>query len=178
VASCGLATNYELLTTGPGKVEFPDPDIFTIANADTGKLLHTSNYELQRANYGITMWLHVAWLRITNYLLRGLGKLNSQIPIYLQWLTRTQGNYSIPRITNYNAQTMGLQCGFMWPGRIIAAGSPNFYGIWETQFPGPYNVYGLQVIIWSGFVHPDMTKLGITEGSTMRPGLVVFLRPG
>ena len=60
MASCGLATNYELLTTGPGKVLFPDPDEFTMANAHTEEFLHTSNYELQRANYGITMWLHVA----------------------------------------------------------------------------------------------------------------------
>ena len=55
-----------------------------MANTYTEELLYTSNYELQRANYGITMWLHVAWPRITNYLLRDLGKFNSQIPIYLQ----------------------------------------------------------------------------------------------
>ena len=69
---------------GSGKAQFLDPDEFTMANVHTEELLHTSNYELQRTNYGITMWLHVAWPRITNYLLRGLGKFNSQIPVYLQ----------------------------------------------------------------------------------------------
>ena len=138
MASCGLATNYELLTTGPGKVEFPDPDIFTMANAHTEELLHTSNYELQRANYGITMWLHVAWPRITNYLLRDLGKFNSQIPMNLQWLTRIQKNSSIPRITNYNVQTMGLQCGFMWPGYKLQI---TYYGAWESLIPRSRYIY-------------------------------------
>src|SRR5580692_2592708 len=109
-----------------------------MANAHTEEFLHTSNYELQRANYGITMWLHVAWLRITNYLLRDLGKFNSQIPIYLQWLTRTQGNYSIPRITNYNVQTTGLQCRFMWPGHELQI---TYYGTWESLIPRSRYIY-------------------------------------
>ena len=45
---------------GSGKAQFLDPDEFTMANVHTEELLHTSNYELQRTNYGITMWLHVA----------------------------------------------------------------------------------------------------------------------
>ena len=66
-----------------------------MANAHTEEFLHTSNYELQRINYGITMWLHVAWLRITNY----------------------------------NAQATGLQCGFMWPGYELQI---TYYGAWES----------------------------------------------
>ena len=54
-------------------------------------------------------------------LLKDLGKFNSQILIDLRLLTCIQANYYTPRITIYNAQIIGLQWGFIWPGRIITA---------------------------------------------------------
>jgi hypothetical protein len=54
---------------------------------------------------------------------------------------RTQGNYSIPRITNYNTQTTGLQCGFMWPGHELRI---TYYEAWESLIPRSRSIYNSQ----------------------------------